>query len=99
MASRIADTFPVRRGQRGHVSCSRIRIAPIYLARMPSEHERCPRRGPAGEPRALGIPATGKKVVMESTDWARVNSDGVFIEHWAHADNLSMVQQLGVIAE
>ena len=46
-----------------------------------------------------GIPATGKPVVIEATDWARVDADGRLTEHWAHADNLAMMQQLGVIPE
>lgn len=44
-----------------------------------------------------GIPATGKRVVLEATDWVRVNHDGRLTEHWAHADNLSLMQQLGII--
>lgn len=46
-----------------------------------------------------GIPATGKRVELEATDWARIAADGRLAEHWAHADNLAMMQQLGVIPE
>ena len=46
-----------------------------------------------------GIPATGKPVELEASDFWRLNGDGRFTEHWGHADNLSMMQQLGVIPE
>ena len=46
-----------------------------------------------------GIPATGKAVQLEASDFWRLDDDGSFTEHWGHADNLSMMQQLGVIPE
>lgn len=46
-----------------------------------------------------GIPATGGAVVMEAVDVCRTGPDGRFIEHWGYADNLAMLQQLGVMPE
>ncbi len=44
-----------------------------------------------------GIPATGRSLKLEGSDFWRVDADGNLCEHWGHADNLSMMQQLGVI--
>ncbi len=44
-----------------------------------------------------GIPATGRSLELEGSDFWRVDADGNLCEHWGHADNLSMMQQLGVI--
>jgi predicted ester cyclase len=45
-----------------------------------------------------GIPATGKSVRLQYVDILRVR-DGRFIEHWLSMDQLSFMQQLGVIPE
>lgn len=44
----------------------------------------------------LGIPATGKSVTVAGIDIYRVQ-DGRMAEHWHVIDQLSMLQQLGVI--
>src|SRR5262245_13537225 len=43
-----------------------------------------------------GIPPTGKQVTFGEIDIFRV-ADGKLLELWAEADNLSLLQQLGVI--
>jgi len=43
-----------------------------------------------------GIPATGKKVTLQFVDIMRVR-DGKIVEHWNCIDQLSFMQQLGVI--
>jgi predicted ester cyclase len=43
-----------------------------------------------------GIPATGKKVELQFVDIMRVR-DGRIVEHWLSMDQLSFMQQLGVI--
>jgi steroid delta-isomerase-like uncharacterized protein len=43
-----------------------------------------------------GIPATGKRVTLQFVDIMRVR-DGRIIEHWLSMDQLSFMQQLGVI--
>ena len=44
----------------------------------------------------MGIPATGKKVTFTEMHMVRiVNSKAT--EHWGNADDLGMMQQLGVI--
>ena len=46
---------------------------------------------------ALGeIPATGKSVKLQFVDIMRVR-DGRIVEHWLSMDQLSFMQQLGVI--
>jgi steroid delta-isomerase-like uncharacterized protein len=47
----------------------------------------------------LGIPATGKSVDLEFCDWVRFDDDGRAVEHWGYADNLKLLQQLGVVPE
>jgi predicted ester cyclase len=42
------------------------------------------------------IPATGKRVTLQFVDIMRV-SDGRIVEHWLSMDQLSFMQQLGVI--
>jgi len=44
----------------------------------------------------LGIPATGKSVHVKEMHAFRV-SDGQIAEHWVAMDQLSMLQQLGVL--
>jgi steroid delta-isomerase-like uncharacterized protein len=44
----------------------------------------------------MGIPPTGKDVVMTNTDIFRIK-DGKFIEGWATFDMFGLMQQLGVI--
>jgi steroid delta-isomerase-like uncharacterized protein len=44
----------------------------------------------------LGIPPTGKQIVMRSIDIWRVR-DGMFIEHWDELNLLEVMQQLGVV--
>jgi steroid delta-isomerase-like uncharacterized protein len=43
-----------------------------------------------------GIPATGRKVTLQYVDIMRVR-DGRIVEHWLSMDQLSFMQQLGVI--
>ena len=47
----------------------------------------------------LGIPATGRKIDLEFSDWVRVNDQAKAVEHWGYSDNLKMMQQLGIIPE
>ncbi len=44
----------------------------------------------------MGIPATGKRVVMEAIYVYRF-SGGKLAEHWVARDDLGMMQQLGVV--
>jgi steroid delta-isomerase-like uncharacterized protein len=44
----------------------------------------------------LGIAPTGKQVSVTAIDISRVAA-GKFVEHWQTADNLGLLQQLGVI--
>jgi steroid delta-isomerase-like uncharacterized protein len=44
----------------------------------------------------MGIPPTGKKIAIELIDIFRITG-GKLVEHWAVADMMSMMQQLGVI--
>src|SRR5689334_4126020 len=43
-----------------------------------------------------GIPPTGKRVTLQFVDIMRVR-DGRIVEHWLSMDQLSFMQQLGVI--
>ena len=45
-----------------------------------------------------GIPATGRRVTLQYVDILRLR-DGKIIEHWLAMDQLSFMQQLGVIPE
>jgi predicted ester cyclase len=47
----------------------------------------------------MGMPATGKRVDVELIDIMRFNGAGLICEHWGLVDMLSMMQQLGAIAE
>ena len=42
------------------------------------------------------IPATGKRVTLTYVDFMRVR-DGKIVEHWLSMDQLSFMQQLGII--
>jgi steroid delta-isomerase-like uncharacterized protein len=44
----------------------------------------------------LGIPSTGKQVVVPALDMARY-THGKLVEHWGGPDQMSLMQQLGVI--
>ena len=44
----------------------------------------------------LGIAPTGKQVSVSGIDISRV-AFGKFVEHWQSADNLGLLQQLGVV--
>jgi steroid delta-isomerase-like uncharacterized protein len=44
----------------------------------------------------MGIPPTGQQVSMGLIDIVRI-ADGRVVEHWAMADNLGMMQQLGIV--
>ena len=44
----------------------------------------------------MGIPPTGKQVVVPALDMARY-ADGKLVEHWGGPDQMSLMQQLGVI--
>jgi steroid delta-isomerase-like uncharacterized protein len=46
----------------------------------------------------MGIPATGKRIDIETIDVVRFE-DGLAAEHWGVTDQLRMMQQLGVIPE
>ena len=45
----------------------------------------------------MGIPPTGNQVSMNLIDITRFGDDGLAREHWGVADQLAMLQQLGVI--
>lgn len=45
----------------------------------------------------MGIPATGNLVSMNLIDIIRFGDDGLAREHWGVADQLALMQQLGVI--
>ncbi|HEV8651099.1 MAG TPA: ester cyclase [Actinomycetes bacterium] len=45
----------------------------------------------------LGIPATGREVRYSAIDIFRISDEKV-VEHWDQVDNLTMLQQLGVLA-
>lgn len=47
----------------------------------------------------MGIPATGRPFKLEGGDFCRFNDDGKIVAHWAYADNLEFMQQLGVMPE
>ncbi len=45
----------------------------------------------------MGVPATGKKVTVESLDIIRNDDQGRALEHWGVIDTAAMMMQLGVI--
>lgn len=46
----------------------------------------------------MGVPPTGKRVTVSGIHIMRIEG-GKIVEHWAEADYLGMMQQLGVIPE
>jgi len=44
----------------------------------------------------MNIPATGKQMSVEGIDIVRI-SNGRAVEHWGVTDNLTMMQQLGLV--
>ena len=46
----------------------------------------------------MGIDPTGNRVTITGIDILRI-ADGKIVEHWGKFDDLSMMQQLGVISE
>ena len=44
----------------------------------------------------MGIPPTGKQVAVPALDMARF-ADGKLVEHWGGPDQMSLMQQLGVV--
>ncbi len=46
----------------------------------------------------MGIPATGKTVSITEMHMVRI-ANGQAVEHWGLADNMTMMQQLGIIPE
>lgn len=46
----------------------------------------------------MGIPASGKKIDMETIDIVRV-ADGKAAEHWGVTDNMKLMQQIGAVPE
>jgi len=44
----------------------------------------------------MNIPATGKQISVEGIDIVRI-SNGRVVEHWGVTDNLTMMQQLGLV--
>ncbi|HSE10839.1 MAG TPA: ester cyclase [Nocardioidaceae bacterium] len=44
-----------------------------------------------------GVPASGKGINMKLIDITRFDDDGLAREHWGVSDELSLMQQLGVI--
>jgi steroid delta-isomerase-like uncharacterized protein len=47
----------------------------------------------------MGVPATGKQMTMQLIDIMRFDEAGLVCEHWGVADMLSLMQQLGAVAE
>ena len=45
----------------------------------------------------MGMPATGKRVEVNLIDITRFSDEGLALEHWGILDQLSLMQQLGVI--
>ncbi|UCC88427.1 MAG: ester cyclase [Anaerolineales bacterium] len=44
----------------------------------------------------MGIPPTGKRISIQVIDIVRF-AGGKFVEHWGQMDNMTMMQQLGVM--
>jgi len=46
----------------------------------------------------MGVPATGKRIDIETIDIVRF-ADGKCVEHWGVTDNLTLMQQIGAVPE
>jgi len=49
-----------------------------------------------GQGDIMGIPAAGKKISFTETHMVRI-ANGKAVEHWGNADDVAMMEQLGVI--
>jgi steroid delta-isomerase-like uncharacterized protein len=47
----------------------------------------------------MGMPATGRRVDVQTIDIMRWGDDGLCHEHWGVMDQLAMMQQLGAISK
>jgi steroid delta-isomerase-like uncharacterized protein len=47
----------------------------------------------------MGIPASGRAFKIEGSDFCRFDEEGKIVAHWAYADQLEFMQQLGAIPE
>ncbi|MCE7937816.1 ester cyclase [bacterium] len=47
----------------------------------------------------MGMPATGRRVDVQLVDIMRFGDDGLVREHWGVFDQMTMMQQLGVIPD
>ena len=47
----------------------------------------------------MGIPASGRRIDVESAQVARYNHEGKIVEGWEYLDNLAFMQQIGAIPE
>lgn len=45
----------------------------------------------------MGMPATNKKVTIMGIDYLLFNKDAICTEHWGYEDDMSMMQQLGMM--
>lgn len=45
----------------------------------------------------MGVPATGKSMTIQLIDIMKFDDAGRLSEHWGVADNLALMQQLGVV--
>lgn len=45
----------------------------------------------------MGIPASGRRVELETLEFARFNSEGECVERWAYEDNLLLLQQIAAV--
>jgi steroid delta-isomerase-like uncharacterized protein len=45
----------------------------------------------------MGIPATGRPLFLEGSDFCEFDDDGRIVAHRSYADNLEFMRQLGVI--
>lgn len=45
----------------------------------------------------MGIPASGRAFKLEGSDFCHFDDEARIATHWAHADNLEFMQQLGVM--
>ncbi len=47
----------------------------------------------------MGIPGSGRPFTLEGSDFFHFDDQARIAAHWAHADNLEFMQQLGVLPE